>query len=407
MKLTDRPARSIVRAIAGAAERWSDGDFSPRVRLLDAVAARTGYSLPVVEYALDRIFLSLGENAIAETIARELGSLDALDRFVERGALPRARALPLGSICIVSSRTTIGVAIFPAIFALCAKCDVLVKDRDDGLVGAFFATLRDELDEFETAARATTWDGRHEAADLGAFDGVVAFGSDAALAHLRDGVSPAARFIPYGSKASAGYAGRDALATQTGARDVARGAARDLVLYESEGCLSLHALFVERGAAVTPDAFTALLAAEIERAEVEFPLGTRSADASARLAQRRDLAAFRAASGSGAVYSDANASYLAVLDPPPSEPPAFLPRALGVHAVDGPDDAAAYLERHRLPLEAFAVAGMRDDIFAMAVKAGAARVAAFGELQSPALGGYHGGRPRIAEFVRWMSDETS
>jgi hypothetical protein len=407
MKLTDRPARSIVRAIAGAAGRWSDGDFPPRVRCLDAIAARTGYSQPVVEYALDRIFFSLDESAIEETIVRELGSVDALDRFVERGSLPRARALPLGRICIVSSRTTIGVAILPAIFALCAKCDVLVKDRDDGLVAAFFATLREELDELAEAARAQTWDGQHDAADLGAFDGVVAFGSDETLARIRDALSPAARFVPYGSKASAGYVGRDALATESSARAVARGAARDLVLYESEGCLSLHALFVERRGAVTADAFTGLLAAEIERAAVEFPPGIRSAEGNARLAQRRDIAAFRAASGSGAVYSDANASYLAVLDPPASEPPAFLPRALGIHAVDTPAGAAAYLERHRIPLEAVAVAGTRDDILEMAVAAGAARIAAFGELQSPALGGYHGGRPRVAEFVRWITDETS
>ena len=407
MKLTDRPVRSIVRAIAGAAERWSDGDFPPRVRLLDAVAARTGYSLPAVEFALDRIFFSLDERAIEATIARELGSVDALDRFVERGALPRARALPLGRICIVSSRTTIGVALLPAIFALCAKCDVLVKDRNDGLVAAFFATLREELDEFAEAARAKAWDGERAAEDLRAFDGVVAFGSDATLAQIRNAVSAAARFVPYGSKASGGYVGRDALATEASARTIARGAARDLVLYESEGCLSLHALFVERGGAVTAEAFTGILAAEIERAAVEFPLGTRSAEADARLAQRRDLAAFRAASGTGAVYSDANASYLAVLDPPASEPPAFLPRALGVHAVDAPAEAAAYFERHHIPLEAVALAGTRADIVEMAVAAGAARISAFGELQSPALGGYHGGRPRIAEFVRWITDETS
>lgn len=270
-----------------------------------------------------------------------------------------------------------------------------------------FATLREELDEFAEAARAKAWDGERAAEDLRAFDGVVAFGSDATLAQIRNAVSAAARFVPYGSKASGGYVGRDALATEASARTIARGAARDLVLYESEGCLSLHALFVERGGAVTAEAFTGILAAEIERAAVEFPLGTRSAEADARLAQRRDLAAFRAASGTGAVYSDANASYLAVLDPPASEPPAFLPRALGVHAVDAPAEAAAYFERHRIPLEAVALAGTRADIVEMTVAAGAARISAFGELQSPALGGYHGGRPRIAEFVRWITDETS
>src|SRR5215469_13534728 len=54
--LSARPVRSILRAIADAAERWSDGDFPPRVRALERVCARTGYSMPVAEYAMDRLF---------------------------------------------------------------------------------------------------------------------------------------------------------------------------------------------------------------------------------------------------------------------------------------------------------------------------------------------------------------
>jgi Acyl-CoA reductase (LuxC) len=406
MNLLDRPARSIVRAIADAAGRWSDGDFPPRVRLLDAISARTGYSLPVVEYGLDRLFFSMDERAIEATIAGELGSLDALDRFVDRGSLPRARALPIGRVCIISSRTTIGVAIPAAVFALCAKCDVVVKDREDGLVAAFFATLAQELDEFAATAHAQIWDGERDAADLREFDGVVAFGSDDTLETIRTGISARARFVAFGSKASIGYIGRDALSSDAAARAVAEGAARDLVLYESEGCLSLHELFVERGGSVSYEAFGAILAAAIERAAVEFPLGLRSPGITAQLAHRRDLAAFRAASGTGAVYSDATASYMAVLDPPFSDPPAFLPRALGVRAVDGPDEAAEYIARHALPVEAFAIAGRRDDIARMAVATGIARIAPMGSLQSPPIGGFHGGRPRIAEFVRWVTDET-
>ena len=256
MKLTDRPVRSIVRAIAGAAERWSDGDFPPRVRLLDAVAARTGYSLPAVEFALDRIFFSLDERAIQTTIARELGSVDALDRFVERGGLPRARALPLGRICIVSSRTTIGVALLPAIFALCAKCDVLVKDRDDGLVAAFFATLREELDEFADAARAKTWDGPRDARIS---ERSTASSPSAATQRSRRSATPCRRRrVSFRTvlRPAAATSGATRWRRKRGAARIARGAARDLVLYETEGCLSLHALFVERGGAVTPEAFT-------------------------------------------------------------------------------------------------------------------------------------------------------
>lgn len=400
------PVRRIVRAIADAAERWSDADFPPRVRLLDSIVDRTGYSLPVVEYALDQLFFSLTKPGIEAVIANELGSLDALDTFVPRDGRPHARALPVGRVCVISSRTTIGVAIVPAIFALCAKCDVLVKDREDGLVSAFFASLAEELDEMRDAARAETWSGDTKAAELRAFDCVVAFGKDATLEQIGAGLFAETRFVPFGSKASVGYVAREALRDRATATAIADGAARDLVLYESEGCLSLHALFVERGGAVAPDAFATLLAAAVERASVEFPPGERDARASARVATARNLAAFRAATGTGAVYSDERASYLAVLDPPHDEPPAFLPRTVGIHPIDDPASALAYLREHALPIEALALAGERDDLVQFAIDAGANRIAKFGDLQRPPLGNNHGGRPRIAEFVRWMGNES-
>ncbi len=406
MRLIERPVRSIVRAVADAAARWHDADFPPRVRTLDGICARTAYSTPVVEYALDRLFASLAQSAIEATIASELGSLDALDRFVARAGLPRARALPIGRVCIVSSRTTIGVALVPAVFALCAKCEVLVKDREDGLIAAFFATLAEELDELGEAARARPWHGGSDAVDLAAFDAVVAYGDDATLTPLAHTLPIGTRLLPFGLRTSCGYVARESLGDETSARRVARDAARDLVLYESQGCLSLHVLFVERGGAVAPQTFAALLADAVRRAAVEFPLGAREIGTAVAVAGARDVAAFREAAGNGAAYSDSNATYVVVLDPPSTEPPAFLPRTLAVRSVDAPADAIAYVERHRLPVEAIAVAATRPDLVDLACRLGAARIAPLGQLQSPPLGSYHGGRPRIADFVFWMTDET-
>ncbi len=399
------PARRIIAAVSDAAARWADADFPPRVRLLDPIAARTGYSIPVIEYALDQLFQSIDAPDLGATIENELGAIEILDGFVERKSRSKASARPVGSVCVISSRTTVGVAILPAVFALCAKCDVLVKDREDGLVRAFFSTLCDELDEFRSAARAQTWSGDDDAVDLAQFNVVVAFGNDTTLTRIAQTAVPST-FIAYGSKATIGYAGRDALSDEANAKAIADGAARDLVLYESEGCLSLHALFVEEGGAVTPQRFCGLLAEAVERAAIEFPPGARDARANARIASARNLAAFRSAIGRGAVFSDEGASYLAVLDPPHSEPPAFLPRALAVHTVTSPDDAVAYVRRHELPLEAIAVAGVRDDIVDAALALGANRVTTFGELQRPPASGNHGGRARIADFVRWVSLET-
>lgn len=361
--------------------------------------------MPVVEYAFDRLFSAITEPALASTIRSELGSLDALDGFVDVPGRSRVRATPIGSVCIVSSRTTIGVAIVPAVFALCAKCDVVVKDREDALVSAFFSTLAEEFDDFRTSALALAWDGERERHDFGGFAGVVAFGDDATLPRIRTHLAADARWIGYGTKASCGYIGRAALSADSDADRVAAGAARDLVLYDTEGCLSLHVLFIERGGAISPAAFCARLARAAERAAVEFPPSAFDAGRSAAVAATRDAASFRAAGGRGAVFSNAAATYAIALDPPDERPP-FLPRTLAVFAVDGPADAARYLARHRIPIEAFAMTGGDANAVDAAVAAGASRIADFGTLQASPLSAYHGGRPRIAEFVRWTAEES-
>ena len=398
------PVRRIVAAIADAAERWADADFPPRVRLLDRIVDRTGYALPVVEYALDQLFFSLTKPALEATIAGELGSLDVLEGFQPRPGRPDALARAAGSACVISSRTTIGVAIVPAVFALCAKCDLVVKDREDGLVREFFTTLAEELDVFHEAAHALAWTGESDQTDLAAYDVVAAFGSDDTLARIRERAAPAATFIGFGSKASVGYVARDAL-TASGVAAIADGAARDLVLYETEGCMSLHALFVESDAGISPADFATAVSAAVERAAVEFPRGSRDAAANAGIAAARNLAAFRSAGGAGAVYSSDDATSLVLLDPPVNEAPLFLPRTLAVYSVDSPRDALEYVRTHRLPIEAIAVAGTRDDVVNMAIDMGANRITAFGELQRPPLAGGHGGRLRIADFVRWVVRE--
>ncbi len=111
---------------------------------------------------------------------------------------------------------------------------------------------------------------------------------------------------------------------------------------------------------------------------------------------------FAPRTGSGAVFSNDRAEYALLLDPPLAQPPDFLPRTLGIFTVDEPSQALAYLRDHHLPIEGFALSSNRGDVIALAVDAGAVRLARFGELQHPPLGGDHGGRPRIAEFVKWI-----
>ncbi|MGB8205477.1 MAG: acyl-CoA reductase, partial [Candidatus Baltobacteraceae bacterium] len=172
-------AEQLIAAVADAAARWCNADFPPRVRTAHALAARTGYSAPVVDYALDRLFGAVTREALRATIAGELGALEALDGFVARQGRPDVWFRPAGKVAIVSSDTTIGVALHPLVFAVCAKAEVLVKDREDRLIAAFAETLAQERPELAERVTSQPWDGAEGAARLAEAGVVVAFGRDA------------------------------------------------------------------------------------------------------------------------------------------------------------------------------------------------------------------------------------
>jgi Acyl-CoA reductase (LuxC) len=397
------PAQRIIGFVADAAERWCDADFAPRVRATAAIEARLGYTTPVVDYALDRLFFGMTRTALESAIASELGSVAALDGIAERAGAPAAWARGVERAAIVSSDTTIGVALAPAVFALCAKCDVVVKDRADALAGEFFATLAEEHPAFARAAQARAWTGGEdpqEDALLAGADVVVAFGRDGALRAIRARCSAETRFVPFGHRVSIGRLAHDDAAALSG--ELAERIARDALLYDGEGCLSLHALFVEAHGEELARAASALAAA-CQRIAVEFPGGVRSPQRLARIASYRNLAAFRAAGGQGAVFRGGDATL--VVDPPRNEPPPLLPRVLPLIRVAGDDEIAAYCADQRLPVQALGVVEADARALALAEQLGAVRVAPFGTMQAPPLGGHHGGAPRIADFVRWIDRE--
>ena len=404
--LRSLPAARIVAAIADAAERWTDADFPPRVRATAAVEARLGYTTPTVEYALDRLFGGITRDALGAAIAGELGSLDALDGPVVRPGRPAAFARGVERVTIVSSDTTIGVAIAPLVFALCAKCAVVVKDRSDALVAAFVATLAEERPEIAAAVDVRTWTGGDPGADadaVGDADTVVAFGGTAALAALRARTRSDATFVPFGHRASAGYIGRSALAGDLDA--LAAAAARDALLYDGDGCLSLHVLFVERTNDETLARFTRALTGACAATMLEFPPGTRDRARQARGDAFAHAAAFRAANGGGAAVRAPDGAWAIAIDPPPGDALPFGGGAIPVIVVDALADAAAYVRAAAIPLQAVGVAGAGVPPEALAVALGAVRVTPLGGMQDPPLAGHHGGRARIADFVRWIDCE--
>ena len=402
------PARAIVAAIADAAERWTDADFPTRVRATAAIEARLGYTMPVVDYALDRLFGSLTEPALRAAIASELGDIAALDGFASFVGRPTAWARGVAQVTIVSSDTTIGVAVAPLVYALCAKARVTVKDRSDALIAAFAETLAQALPVLGDAIDVRAWSGGDatvEDSALGDADVVVAFGGRDALRAIRAACSSDATFVPFAHRASAGYVDRAALDGSDDTYGVlATAIARDALLYDGDGCLSLHVLFLERGDDARQQRFVHALADACAATAVEFPPGRRDAARVARTNAFAAAAAFREANGEGRAIHSPDGAWTIVIAPPRGDLPPFGGGAIPVIVVDGPHDAAVYVAAHALPLQAVGVPATFDNAAAtsLAEALGAVRIAPLGTLQDPPIGGHHGGRSRIADFVRWI-----
>jgi len=389
-----------IDAIARTCARWRTADFPPRRRAARAIAQRLQYTAPVVDLALDRLFGSITQAAIEATIVDELGSLQALDGFVARAGRPCAFARGVDNVLIISSDAGIGVAIPPMVFALCAKAHVLVKDRSDQLIAAFAKTLIEEAPEFATLLRVQTWE-NHEASHeaIARADVVVAFGRDETMHAIRTHCAANARFIPFGHRTSVCYIPREALAHASEAYDSARATALDALLYDGDGCLSPHAIFAQRGGALSPESFAASFARACDEISAAFPAAANDLDA--RVATYRDRMRFRAdALGVGAVHPGTNGPHLVVFDPPREEPPPLLPRTIGVYPIDSPEEMLAYIRRRRLPLEAIGTTPQPSaDLLNVFLASGASRIAALGRLQDPPLAGNHGGYKRIAPFT--------
>jgi hypothetical protein len=390
----------IIRAIARASARWKESDFPPRLQIAPAIAQRTGYVQPVVDLALDRLFGSITQAALEATIVDELGSLQALDGFVARKGRPHAFARGVDDVVIISSDAGIGIAIPPMIFALCAKTHVLVKDRCDQLIAAFAQSLIEEEPALAALLRVRTWENHEESHEsIARANVVVAFGRDETMRAIRAHCAANARFLPFGHRTSVGYIPREALARESDTYGTARAAALDALLYDGDGCLSPHAIFAQRGGALSPESFAASFARACDEVSIAFPAAAAQPDA--RVARYRDRMRFRAdALGVGVVHVGTNGPHLIVFDPPREEPPPLLPRTIGIFPINSPDDMLAYLQGLRIPLEAIGTTpAPGPELLNVFIATGASRIATLGRLQDPPLCGNHGGYKRIAPFT--------
>jgi len=404
-----RTTDAVIHALAETARRWLPADSPWRARAIEQAPEPTGFSPEMVNAIVDLIFGQLTHAALGELLDRELGSRRVLDEFSLRGHLQTHATGPRLITHILA-----GNVPAPGILSIC--CGLLLRSanlvklsaRDPVFPALFVESLREVDAPLADCVAVLDWP-RTETdvtkAALAEAEAVLAYGDDRTIAALRQLTPPAAKFIGYGHKVSFAVIAREAMTAEQ-LPLLAERAAFDISIYDQQGCLSPHVIYVEERGALGPRRFATALAEAMTAYQQRVPRGALTVEETAQITTIRTGYQFRAESDRRvSVWAPPTSNdWLVVYDDDPSFSPSCLNRTVFVKPTDGFPRVLTNVRRFASQISTVGVAPMNERVMAFAgdlAQMGVSRVCEIGEMQRPPLAWHHDGRPNLAELVRW------
>ena len=374
---SSRAADIFSRAVA----LWRDRNYPRRRDAIAQIARKAGYSVALLDESLDALLKPFSHAA-----------LSSLAEKVSRNGRPRQPEL-LG---LIMAGNVAGAGLHEIAIGLVAGAGMIVKTAStEPVFFDQFARTLAELDH-EVASRIVVFNWSREREDLtaamvGNCDRVIAYGDDATLEALRD-------VIGFGSRVSGAVVVASAMVPgRIGA--VAEALARDVVLFEQLGCLSLHhVLVVSRSTAAARD-FAARIASALERLGDSIPPAKIPLRDAAEILGVRERARWRRIAGESIeLFEGPRLEWTVVCEPESTGDNSFVVspgfRTVHVTCVREEKQLRAIFAVASGRIEAVAVAGNDAEtrrISATLDTLGVSYIAAPGEMQSPPLLWRHGG----------------
>jgi hypothetical protein len=434
----------IAAALGQACARWRDRSFVPRRESVAAIATVWGWSEALLGESIDALI--------------EPFTSVALENFASR--LPRRNDV----IGLIMPGNIPGAGIHEIAIGLIAGCAMMVKTAtaEPIFFERFVQTLREA--DADVGARIAVVNFSRERIDLTATlrascDWIAAFGDDETIAQLADSdgraaVNESARTAsnagiqesaPVVSSESLGAGGSGALdatvaplpskrrsgepvemgagrltvgfgsrvsgilvaaemASGMAAPAVAAAIARDVSLFEQQGCLSPHHIFVEAPTGGAAIEFTGVLAAALERCAERMPPPNRyGLEEAAAVRRVREAARWRAIGGDTVMLRESDGlGWTVIWD----EAAVFTPspgyRTVTVSPIRDVEDLRRRLQPLAGRIEAFAIsapATRGERLHAELESLGVCYLCEPGAMQSPPIDWSHGG----GSFIRALA----
>lgn len=393
-RLQSVPAADILARLERLLAAWRKPGSVWMEAAIQRVAAAGPFHPRMVAHALPFQLELLDPAAIRRLVESELGTLAALDE--PHHAVRVVAHVMAGNIP--------GLAAVPMCLGVVAKQATVIKPAagDPEFPRLFHASWQELDPELAETVAVVPWRGGDTGVEhivLGEADVVVAMGSEAALAAIRQRVR--GKFIGLGPRLSFAFVAADYLGSTHEAARCADALAYDVSVWDQRGCLSPQIVFVEKGRDVSLYQFAELLGTALERWAEELPGGTVSVPELAAIRTFRDEAQWQP--GVRLVVPQGSLGWTVVVEPRAQFLPTCLGRTIRVQPVDSVAALVSLLAPHRHLLEGAGLAVPRRRWRRVAEQlrgAGVHWVTRLGTMQRPTLAWRPGGRDRIREWIQ-------
>ncbi len=410
--LAARPVAEILALIDTTVESWLAPESPWMAEAVRRIAAQTPYCEAMIRTGLTALLGGCRKDRLIALLHEELGDPEVLDGFrPRRAAGGQHRAVGPGLITWIFSGNVPGLPAVGMVQSLLLKSACLGKPAsEEPVFPALFARSIAHHDPGVAGTIAILpWTGGDAAIEEAVFshsDAVVAYGSDPSIAAIRARVPPTARFIPHGHKISFAVIGREVL-THEGADTLADRVAYDVSLFDQQGCVSAHLVFVERGGAIPPAEFAERLAVAMASFEQRMPRGRISLAEAAAIQQVRTGTEMAELQGGPErlFASEGGTAWTVAYDESLTFEASCLNRAIRVKAIGDVGELPSVLKPVSRYLQTVGVAldGSRRNRLATALAGlGVCRVCRIGEMPHPPLTWHHDGGTNLLPLVRWI-----
>jgi hypothetical protein len=373
-----------IAAFDRLASRWLEPGFAPRQRALATLPAVTGYAPETIRHAVDRLWAALASRELGRVAAAELG-----------GGTPERLAFHslAGNVP--------GVGILGIVAALVAGVPSVVKtaEREPLLPLLFAESLAGVEPRLAAALAVAHWPGGsdvHQRLAVSRASVILAYGRDDSIASLA-ALAPR-RLLRFGPHLSVAVVCRE-----SSGPDAAATAARQIALFDQQGCLSPQYLVLEESAPESTDAFLAALTDALRGLAVELPQAPLTLDEATAAWRHLEHQRWREQEGEPVrVLADRTARFSVVCDRGETLPPSPLNRHVVVLPVADLGRAQARLERLVGTIDTIGVAAPQSrlgEVAALADACGAHRLCPLERMQAPPFTWRQSGHARLASLL--------